>query len=107
MIEFEIDIDDLSANVTGEVDAAIPMDIEIGMERSIVDIPVEMSQSRIILFDGSFVREGSPCEWEQEIEAVSGDTAFMYSGPALDELEADWSSDAWFPSDGWFWSEGW
>lgn len=86
-------------------------DMEISVESGF-DVMVEVEcadESEIHLIVGDIVEESKAedTEYDFEMEFADTQTAFVYVGPDLAEVDVGWSNDAWFHSDGWFEDEGW
>ena len=86
-------------------------DMELTIESGF-DVLIEtecVDESEIHLIIGDIVEESlaSNTEYDFEMEFADTQTAFVYVGPDLAEVDVGWNTDAWFISDGWFESEGW
>lgn len=76
------------------------------------DISVEAEfddESEIHLVMGEIVEKSKAEETEYDSEMMfsGGEANYVYVGPQLPAVDAEWSTDAWFRNDGWFDSEGW
>lgn len=86
-------------------------DMELTVESGF-DVLIEaeyQDESEIHLIIGDIVAESvsANTEYDFEMEFADTQTAFVYVGPDLAEVDVGWSNDAWFRSEGWFRSEAW
>lgn len=86
-------------------------DMELTVESGF-DVLIEtecVDESEIHLIIGDIVEESlaDNTEYDFEMEFADMQTAFVYVGPDLAEVDVGWSNDAWFHSEGWFRSEAW
>ena len=86
-------------------------DMELIIESGFgIEIEAEsMDDSEIHLIVGDIVEESAADETEYDfgMEFSNAERAYVYVGPELPSVDAEWSTDAWFREDGWFDSEGW
>ena len=86
-------------------------DMELTIESGFgIEIEAEFTDdSELHLIVGDIVEESVADETEYDfgMEFSTAETAFIYVGPALPNVEVEWSTDAWFHSDAWFISEAW
>ena len=86
-------------------------DMELTVESGF-DIMVEAefdNDSEVHLIIGDIVEESKAGETEYDfgMEFAGAVNNYVYVGPALPDIDVEWSTDAWFRNDGWFDSEGW
>jgi hypothetical protein len=86
-------------------------DMELTVESGF-DVMVETEfddNSEVHLIIGDIVEESNAAETEYDfdMEFASAVNNYVYVGPALPDIDVEWSSDAWFRNDGWFESDGW
>lgn len=85
-------------------------DIEVGDGFSLEEIYVDARTSGQVAIEVATI---VPEEQEEtavvveEMDFGGMEMGFVYVGPALPAVDAEWSTDAWFREDGWFDSEGW
>ena len=100
---------------TNCVESGIVLDEGFDMELTVesgFDVLIEaeyQDESEIHLIIGDIVEESlaDNTEYDFEMEFADTQTAFVYVGPDLAEVDVGWNTDAWFRSDGWFEDEGW
>lgn len=95
----------------GEIKVEDDFNFEIKVESGF-DILVEPEfddESEIHLVMGEIVEKSKAEETEYDSEMMfsGGEANYVYVGPQLPAVDAEWSTDAWFREDGWFDSEGW
>lgn len=104
--EIELNLGDGS---TIELNGCQGLEFEIQAPFGLQGISIETDNSIVILQGAAIV----PTEQEEntvveyDMEFGSYDFGFVYVGPALANIEAEWSSSAWYHSQGWFRSESW
>lgn len=86
-------------------------DMELTVESGF-DVMVEAEfddTSEVHLIIGDIVEESNAAdtEYDFDMEFASAVNNYVYVGPALPDIDVEWSSDAWFRNDGWFESDGW
>ena len=96
-------------------EAGIVVDDDFDMELTVesgFDVMVEAEfddNSEVHLIIGNIVEESNAAETEYDfdMEFAGAVNNYVYVGPALPDIDVEWSSDAWFRTDGWFRSEAW
>lgn len=96
-------------------EAGIVVDDDFDMELTVesgFDVMVEAEfddNSEVHLIIGDIVEESNAAETEYDfdMEFAGAVNNYVYVGPALPDIDVEWSSDAWFRNDGWFESDGW
>ena len=96
-------------------EAGIVVDDDFDMELTVesgFDVMVEAEfddNSEVHLIIGDIVEESNAdeTEYDFDMEFAGAVNNYVYVGPALPDIDVEWSTDAWFRNDGWFDSEGW
>ena len=96
-------------------EAGIVVDDGFDMEMTVesgFDVMVETEfddSSEVHLVIGDIVEESKADEtqYDFDMEFASVVNNYVYVGPALPDIDVEWSTDAWFRTDGWFQSEAW
>ncbi len=86
-------------------------DMELDVESGF-DVVVEAEcddESEVHLVIGDIVEESKAADTEYDFDMLFADVVnnYVYVGPALPDIEVEWSTDAWFRTDAWFHSEAW
>lgn len=94
-----------------EIEIGEDIDMEMSIEAGCsFEVEADLSdESETHLLLGDIVEESVADETEYDfgMEFSNAERAYVYVGPELPSVDAEWSTDAWFREDGWFDSEGW
>lgn len=90
-----------------EFDGCEPVEIALDSGYGLEYSEVVIDLAEVGLIDGGIIPEGETLVWEQVLEFSCASMVFVYVGPTLVDIDATWSTSAWFRTEGWFRSESW